>query len=90
MLYCRYVLQLALADLAFLLTLPFKISEEFDKSWPFGNWLCSARESMLFINYNASVFFLIVSFEETNRICYTFIRIFGNSTKCHFCTASLL
>jgi len=54
------VLQLALADSLFLLTLPFKTSEDINKSWIYAEWMCKAKETVLFLNYYASIMFLMV------------------------------
>ena len=56
----RYVLQLAIADSLFLLTLPFKASQDLYNSWLFPEWMCKATETILFINYYASILFLMV------------------------------
>jgi len=68
-----YVLQLAIADTIFLLTLPFKSSEDIQNSWLFPNWMCKAKESILFINYYASVLFLmIMSIDRYIAVCHSF------------------
>jgi len=68
-----YVLQLALADTIFLITLPFKSSEDINNVWLFPNWMCKAKESILFINYYASVLFLmIMSIDRYIAVCHSF------------------
>ena len=62
--FLRYVLQLAIADLLFLLTLPFKISEDFLGGWTYSEWMCKAIETILFLNYYASCLFLMVSVKK--------------------------
>ena len=57
----RYILQLALADSVFLLTIPFQVSKEFNKAWIFPEWMCKAKQTILYINYYASVLFLMVN-----------------------------
>jgi len=77
-----YVLQLAFADILFLLTIPFKVSEDFHGLWPFGNWLCSVKETILFLNYNASVFFLVImSIDRYIAVCQPFNKILGKWRK---------
>lgn len=65
--YCRYVLHLAIADSIFLLTIPFNVVQNVNGQWKFPNAMCKMKESMLFLNYFASVFLLVVSapFRET-------------------------
>ena len=55
------MLQLAIADTLFLLTLPFKANEDIKNAWEYPNWMCKVKECILFVNYNASVLFLMVS-----------------------------
>ncbi|CAK8693147.1 somatostatin receptor type 2-like [Clavelina lepadiformis] len=72
-----YVLQLALADSIFLLTLPFKVSEELNHAWIFPEWMCKAKETILFLNYYASILFLMVmSLDRYIAVCHTFSGIF--------------
>jgi len=59
--FARYVLQLAIADTLFLLTLPFKASQKINNGWIYSDGLCKAQESFLYINYYASILFLMVS-----------------------------
>ena len=56
----RYVLQLAIADSVFLLTLSFKVSEDLHRGWIYPEWMCKAKETILFLNYYASILFLMV------------------------------
>jgi len=58
----RYVLQLAIADSLFLLSLPFKWTEDINKRWIYPEWMCKGKETMLFLNYNASCLVLVVRF----------------------------
>uniref|UniRef100_H2XU43 G-protein coupled receptors family 1 profile domain-containing protein n=1 Tax=Ciona intestinalis TaxID=7719 RepID=H2XU43_CIOIN len=55
-----YILQLALADTLFLLMLPFTASSELVGQWTYGVELCKVKEAILFINYYASIYFLVV------------------------------
>ncbi|CAK8692217.1 unnamed protein product [Clavelina lepadiformis] len=71
-----YVLQLAIADSVFLLTLPFKISEDIEGSWIFPEWMCKAKEALLFINYYASILFLmIMSIDRYIAVCHSFSNV---------------
>ncbi|CAK8688442.1 unnamed protein product [Clavelina lepadiformis] len=68
-----YVLQLAIADTIFLLTLPFNISEAINHRWIYPQWMCKAKESILFLNFYASVLFLVVmSIDRYIAVCRTF------------------
>nr|XP_061811243.1 relaxin-3 receptor 1-like [Nerophis lumbriciformis] len=54
-----FVLNLALTDLQFVLTLPFWAADTaLDFSWPFGDAMCKAVLSVTVMNMYASVFFL--------------------------------
>jgi len=68
-----YVLQLAIADTLFLLTLPFKANEDINNAWEYPNWLCKVKECILFVNYNASVLFLmIMSVDRYIAVCHIY------------------
>lgn len=68
-----YVLQLAIADTIFLLTLPFKANEDLNDQWIYPVWMCKAKESILFLNYYASILFLmIMSVDRYIAVCHTF------------------
>lgn len=68
-----YVLQLAIADSIFLLTLPFKVSEDLNGQWIYPEWMCKAKETILFLNYYASILFLVImSFDRYVAVCHTF------------------
>ncbi|XP_026175980.1 relaxin-3 receptor 1 [Mastacembelus armatus] len=54
-----FVLNLAVTDLQFVLTLPFwAVDTALDFSWPFGNAMCKIILSVTVMNMYASVFFL--------------------------------
>ena len=61
--FTRYVLQLAIADALFLLTIPFKVYEDIYQSWNLPDFICVAKEAVIHLNYNASVLFLVVSYK---------------------------
>ena len=63
----RYVLQLAIADTLFLITWPSKLKAHVDNRWEFPEWMCKVNETILFLNYYASVMFLVVS----GKMCLT-------------------
>nr|XP_039261295.1 type-1 angiotensin II receptor-like [Styela clava] len=52
------IMNLAIADTLFLLTLPFSISHRMHKGWVFGSGMCKFVEGIKFINYYGSVFFI--------------------------------
>ena len=56
----RYILQLAIANLLFLLTLPFEVTQDIRKEWIFPEWMCKTKQAILSINYYASIMFLMV------------------------------
>ena len=55
-------MQLTLADTLFLLMLPFTAQSEIVGYWQFGNGLCKFKEALIFINYYASIYFLVVRY----------------------------
>ena len=59
----RYVLNMAIADTFFLLTTPLRVYEDTKQynEWDLPEWLCKAKETLLFVNYYSSIFFLMVS-----------------------------
>ena len=58
--YFRYVFQLAIADSIFLISLSFQVTEDFNQGWIYEEWMCKAKQTVLFLNYYASMFFLVV------------------------------
>ncbi|XP_076817585.1 somatostatin receptor type 2-like isoform X1 [Clavelina lepadiformis] len=68
-----YVLQLAVADAIFLITLPFKASADLENNWYFPDWMCKAKETILYLNYYASILFLmIMSIDRYIAVCHAF------------------
>lgn len=68
-----YVLQLAVADTVFLLTIPFRIVEDFNGAWIFPEWMCKAKETILFLNYYSSIgFLMIMSIDRYIAVCHGF------------------
>ena len=61
----RYVVQLSIAGTLFLLTVPFKISESLHDGWIFPEWMCKTNETILFLNYYASILFLTVRMNKS-------------------------
>ena len=55
------MLQLAIADALFLLTIPFKVYEDIYQSWNLPVFVCVAKEAVIHLNYNSSVLFLVVN-----------------------------
>ena len=60
----RYVLQLAVADFMFLTTIPLQINQDYFNTWKFPEWVCSLKIGLRFLNYNASILFLMVSLSK--------------------------
>jgi len=44
--------------------LPFTAHSEFRGKWEFSEGLCKFKEAVIFINYYASIYFLVVSYEH--------------------------
>lgn len=53
-----YMLNLAISDLLFVTTLPFRIYYFATKDWPFGDILCKSSVTLFYINMYGSIFFL--------------------------------
>ncbi|XP_053219677.1 lysophosphatidic acid receptor 6 [Podarcis raffonei] len=53
-----YMLNLAISDLLFVFTLPFRIYYFASKDWPFGDILCRISVTLFYINMYGSIFFL--------------------------------
>ncbi|XP_061468821.1 lysophosphatidic acid receptor 6 [Rhineura floridana] len=53
-----YMLNLAISDLLFVFTLPFRIYYFTTKDWPFGDILCKISVTLFYINMYGSIFFL--------------------------------
>ena len=56
-----YILNLAFADSLFLLSLPFEAVSEIRGHWLYGETFCKIKEAVMFINFYASIYFLLVS-----------------------------
>jgi len=68
-----YVLQLVIADTLFLCTIPFKVEETLKNQWIHPLWLCVIRQLIIYLNYSASVIFLMVmSFDRYIAVCHTY------------------
>jgi len=68
-----YVLQLALADTMFLMTIPFRLQEAHDGHWKHHEVFCKLRESILYLNYYASICFLMwMSVDRYIAVCHSF------------------
>ena len=65
------MLQLAIADALFLLTIPFKVYEDIYQNWNLPDFICVAKETVIHLNYNASVLFLVVSVFTHSKYSYT-------------------
>ncbi|OQV24968.1 putative Somatostatin receptor type 1 [Hypsibius exemplaris] len=65
-----FILSLALADIAFLVNIPFLMTTAILENWPFGNIYCKIYYSMTTVNQFASSFFLVtMSADRYVAIC---------------------
>lgn len=53
-----YMFNLAISDLLFVLTLPFRVYYFVTQDWPFGDLLCKISVTLFYINMYGSIFFL--------------------------------
>uniref|UniRef100_A0A8D0E791 Lysophosphatidic acid receptor 6 n=1 Tax=Salvator merianae TaxID=96440 RepID=A0A8D0E791_SALMN len=68
-----YMLNLAISDLLFVFTLPFRIYYFASKDWPFGDTLCKISVMLFYINMYGSIFFLTsISIDRFLAIVYPF------------------
>ncbi|XP_076818984.1 somatostatin receptor type 2-like [Clavelina lepadiformis] len=65
------IINLAVADTLLLLTLPFAIVHRLHESWPFGTFVCKLEESIKFLSYYASVFFITaMAVDRFSIVCH--------------------
>lgn len=68
-----YILQLAIADTLFLITIPFQVLEDQNAAWIYPEWLCKAKQTVMYINYYASISFLtVMAFDRYIAVCHIF------------------
>ncbi|XP_048358480.1 lysophosphatidic acid receptor 6 [Sphaerodactylus townsendi] len=68
-----YMLNLAMSDLLFVFTLPFRIYYFTTKDWPFGDVLCKISVMLFYINMYGSILFLTsISCDRFLAIVYPF------------------
>ncbi|XP_074838822.1 lysophosphatidic acid receptor 6 [Carettochelys insculpta] len=68
-----YMLNLAISDLLFVFTLPFRIYYFAVRNWPFGDILCKISVTMFYTNMYGSIFFLTcISVDRFLAIVYPF------------------
>ena len=91
--FYRCVLQLAIADALFLLTIPFKVYEDIYQNLNLSTFVCVDKETVVHLNYNASVLFLVVGilthykysyFIKKFKIQYCFYIIYNRSKVVKF------
>lgn len=68
-----YMLNLAVSDMLFVLSLPFRISYFRNRSWPFGQTLCKITVALFYMNLYGSILFLTcISADRFLAIVYPF------------------
>ncbi|XP_006008781.1 lysophosphatidic acid receptor 6 [Latimeria chalumnae] len=68
-----YMINLAISDLLFVFTLPFRIFYFVTKNWPFGDVLCKISVALFYTNMYGSIFFLTcISVDRFLAIVYPF------------------
>ncbi|KAM4664128.1 putative G-protein coupled receptor 174 [Discoglossus pictus] len=93
-----FMINLAIADLAQVLSLPLRIFYYLNESWPFGNFLCMFCFYLKYVNMYASIFFLVCisvrrflyviypfKFIDTKRPFDVYISIVGWVAVCLSC-----
>lgn len=68
-----YMLNLAVCDMLFVLSLPFRISYFLNRTWPFGPTLCKITVALFYMNMYGSILFLTcISADRFLAIVYPF------------------
>ncbi|KAM8965698.1 lysophosphatidic acid receptor 4 [Sarcophilus harrisii] len=68
-----FITNLALSDLLFVFTLPFKIFYNFNRHWPFGDTLCKISGTAFLTNiYGSMLFLTCISVDRFLAIVYPF------------------
>ncbi|XP_075429020.1 putative G-protein coupled receptor 174 [Ascaphus truei] len=68
-----FMINLAIADLAQVLSLPLRIFYYLNESWPFGNFLCMFCFYLKYVNMYASIYFLVcISVRRFLYVIYPF------------------
>lgn len=68
-----FMTNLALSDLVFVFTLPFKIFYNVNRHWPFGDWLCKLSGGAFITNiYGSMLFLTCISVDRFLAIVYPF------------------
>ncbi|XP_040179588.1 lysophosphatidic acid receptor 4 [Rana temporaria] len=68
-----YMTNLAVSDLLFVFTLPFKIFYNFNRHWPFGDTLCKISGTAFLTNiYGSMLFLTFISVDRFLAIVYPF------------------
>ncbi|XP_075042302.1 putative G-protein coupled receptor 174 [Mixophyes fleayi] len=93
-----FMINLAIADLLQVLSLPLRIFYYLHKSWPFGRFLCMFCFYLKYVNMYASIFFLVCisvrrflyliypfNFTDRKRMCDIYISIVGWIVVCLSC-----
>lgn len=93
-----FMINLAIADLLQVLSLPLRIFYYLHKSWPFGRFLCMFCFYLKYVNMYASIFFLVCisvrrfkyliypfNFTGRRRLCDVYISVAGWIFICVSC-----
>ncbi|XP_063794486.1 probable G-protein coupled receptor 174 [Pseudophryne corroboree] len=93
-----FMINLAVADLLQVLSLPLRIFYYLNKSWPFGRFLCMFCFYLKYVNMYASIFFLVCisvrrflyliypfRFTDRKRMCDLYISMVGWIAVCVSC-----
>ncbi|XP_048883313.1 lysophosphatidic acid receptor 4 [Brienomyrus brachyistius] len=68
-----FMTNLAVSDLVFVFTLPFKIFYNVNRHWPFGDWLCKLSGTAFITNiYGSMLFLTCISVDRFLAIVYPF------------------
>ncbi|KAM4019890.1 putative G-protein coupled receptor 174 isoform 1-T2 [Anomaloglossus baeobatrachus] len=95
-----FMINLAIADLLQVLSLPLRIFYYLHKSWPFGRFLCMFCFYLKYVNMYASIFFLVCisvrrfmyliypfNFTGRRRLCDVYVSVAGWILVCVSCLA---
>ncbi|XP_059845471.1 lysophosphatidic acid receptor 5a, partial [Hypanus sabinus] len=77
-----YLTNLAISDLLFILSLPFRIHYFITTQWLFGNFICTLSETIFSVNfYTSTLFITLISIDRYLAIVHPFQSNFLRSPK---------